>query len=163
MFYQKKQEAYFPYGYGIGFTIFVEKGSCIMGNGISRKSDTKKDKKNTLVSYLKKRCTELEMSEEEIEKTIQMNIKHNNLDNDMEDKKEIIITVSGATNTGKSRILYLLKSFLKENGFDVKFDGGGDFADEDTFNSHMSSNIEQVSGYIKESRTIVMREENVRG
>ena len=86
-----------------------------------------------------------------------------NLSQEQWSKNEMTITVSGDTNTGKSRILYLLKSFLKENGFDVKFDGGGDFADEDTFNSHMSSNIEQVSGHIKESRTIVMREENVHG
>lgn len=79
----------------------------------------------------------------------------------MENNKIITITVGGVTNTGKSRILYLLKSFLKENGFDVKFEGGGDFVDEDTFDSHMCSNIEQVSGYIKESRTIVMREQSV--
>lgn len=39
------------------------------------------------------------------------------------EKKELIITVSGQVASGKSRLMFLLKKFLRENGFNVEFDG----------------------------------------
>ena len=58
--------------------------------------------------------------------------------------KELTIRVSGGTNTGKSRLTLLLKKFLRENGFEVKFDGGQDFEDEVKFDEQISKNLEQV-------------------
>ena len=42
------------------------------------------------------------------------------------EKKNLIISVSGEVNSGKSRLTLLLKEFLRENGFDVQFYGGVD-------------------------------------
>ena len=36
------------------------------------------------------------------------------------EKKNLIITVAGQTASGKSRLTYLLKKFLRENGFEVE-------------------------------------------
>ena len=48
------------------------------------------------------------------------------------EKKKLIVTVSGECNSGKSRLSFMLKKFLRGNGFDVDFDGGIDYED-DTF------------------------------
>ena len=42
------------------------------------------------------------------------------------EKKNLTISVSGEVNSGKSRLTLLLKNFLRENGFEVDFDSGGD-------------------------------------
>ena len=54
---------------------------------------------------------------------------------------EITITVSGQSNTGKSRITYLLKQFLSKKGFTVNFDNDVDFETEHDFDKAMKSNI----------------------
>ena len=54
------------------------------------------------------------------------------------EKRDLIITVSGQAMTGKSIISYLLKKFLRENGFDVEFGGDVDFNNERSFDEKMS-------------------------
>ena len=73
--------------------------------------------------------------------------------------KELVISVSGKTNTGKSRLTLLLKKFLRENGFEVKFDGGQDFEDEVEFDEQISKNLEQVIETIKETSVVTLKEE----
>lgn len=74
------------------------------------------------------------------------------------EKKNITITVSGEPNTGKSRLSFYLKKFLKENGFDVNHDGGQDFENEETFDRVMSSNVNEVIDRVKETKKITIKE-----
>ena len=74
------------------------------------------------------------------------------------EKKNLIISVSGEVNSGKSRLTLLLKKFLRENGFDVQFDGGGDYKDETQFDEYVSENLDQVIEHIKDTRTITLKE-----
>lgn len=74
------------------------------------------------------------------------------------EKKNLIITVSGEVNSGKSRLTLLLKNFLRENGFEVDFDGGGDYEDEKQFDEHVSENLDQVIEHIKNTRKITLKE-----
>ena len=74
-------------------------------------------------------------------------------------KRELCIFVAGKPNSGKSRVLFLLKKFLRENGFEVDFDGGLDFNNEAQFdqqigNRHFDAAIEAI----KDNRKIVLRE-----
>ena len=63
------------------------------------------------------------------------------------EKKELIITVSGQVASGKSRLTFLLKKFLRENGFEVEFDGNTDHPTESNFDKHMSKNFEIEFNY----------------
>ena len=72
--------------------------------------------------------------------------------------KELVISISGKTNTGKSRLTLLLKKFLQENGFEVKFDGGQDYKDEVEFDKQISKNLEQAIEIIKETSVITLKE-----
>lgn len=74
------------------------------------------------------------------------------------EKKNLVITVSGEVNSGKSRLTLLLKNFLRENGFEVDFDGGGDYEDEKQFDEHVSENLDQVIEHIKDTRKITLKE-----
>lgn len=74
------------------------------------------------------------------------------------EKKNITITVSGEPNTGKSRLSFYLKKFLKENGFEVNHDGGQDFENEETFDRVMSSNVNTVIDMVKETKKITIKE-----
>ena len=74
------------------------------------------------------------------------------------EKKNLTITVSGECNSGKSRLSFLLKKFLRENGFDVQFDGGVDYKDETQFDEYTSKNFDQVIEHIKETRTVTLKE-----
>ena len=76
------------------------------------------------------------------------------------EKKNLTVTVSvsGECNSGKSRLGFLLKKFLRENGFDVQFDGGVDYKDETQFDENISKNFDQVIEHIKETRTITLKE-----
>jgi hypothetical protein len=69
--------------------------------------------------------------------------------------------VLGETRSGKSRLSFLLKTFLRQNGFEVEFECGPDFENENMFDEHMSKNSDQVLEYIKNSRTIVLKEGQV--
>ena len=74
------------------------------------------------------------------------------------EKKELIITVSGQTNSGKSRLTYLLKEFLREQGFEVSFDGGCDYTREYEFDENVSVNFDKIIESIKETRKITLKE-----
>jgi len=69
------------------------------------------------------------------------------------------ILIAGRPGSGKARMLYLLKKFLKENGFQVNHVVNEDFRSEESFDKHMGGNyFEQVVSGIKE-RTIITLEE----
>ncbi len=74
------------------------------------------------------------------------------------EKKKLTISVSGGTNTGKSRMILLLKNFLRENDFNVELDGGIDFISEKQFDDCVSKNFEQVVDNIKKDRKIILKE-----
>ncbi len=73
-------------------------------------------------------------------------------------KKNITITVSGETSSGKSRLIYFLKEFLSKNGFYIEFDGGLDFKNEYQFDMFMKNNIDLVIDSIKTTRSIKFEE-----
>jgi tRNA uridine 5-carbamoylmethylation protein Kti12 len=77
-------------------------------------------------------------------------------------KEKLIITVSGTAMSGKSRLSFLLKKFLRENGFDVKHEVTLDYNDENHFERQMSKNFDDVIGQIKEQREILIKEEQLK-
>lgn len=79
----------------------------------------------------------------------------------MENKK-LTISVSGKVNTGKSRLILLLKKFLQENNFKVEFYGGVDYENETQFDELVSQNFEQVIETIKETSVITLEEVQVK-
>lgn len=78
------------------------------------------------------------------------------------EKKKLIITVSGRAMSGKSRLSFLLKKFLRENGFDVKHEVTLDYHDENHFKRQMSKNFDEVIGQMKEQREILIKEEQLK-
>jgi hypothetical protein len=74
--------------------------------------------------------------------------------------KNLTITVSGKTNTGKSRLTLLLKDFLRKEDFKVEFDGGIDYENEEQFNDHVSKNFDHAIEQLKET-TITLKEEQL--
>jgi len=74
------------------------------------------------------------------------------------EKKNLIITVAGQTASGKSRLTYLLKKFLRENGFEVEQELNIDHPTEENFDTVMSKNIDTVIDNFKETRKITLRE-----
>ena len=78
------------------------------------------------------------------------------------EKEKLIITVSGRVMSGKSRLSFLLKKFLQENGFDVKHEVSLDYQNENQFERQMSKNFDEVIGQIKEQREIVIKEEQLK-
>lgn len=78
--------------------------------------------------------------------------------NIMNDKKELIITIAGQTASGKSRLTYLLKKFLREEGFDVELECNIDHPTESNFDMVMSSGFEKIINEIKTTRKIIMKE-----
>ena len=74
-------------------------------------------------------------------------------------KREICIFVAGEPNSGKSRVSFLLKRFLRENGFEVDFDGGLDFNNEAQFDQQIGNrHFDETIEAIKDNRKIVLRE-----
>lgn len=76
-------------------------------------------------------------------------------------EKEIKITVSGCSNTGKSRLLFLVKRFLIEQGFDVEYDTSFDYPTEKTFDKCMIKNLDESIGIIKKNSKIFITEKQV--
>lgn len=64
--------------------------------------------------------------------------------------------------SGKSRLSYLLKKFLVENGFDVEHEICLDFTDENHFEKEMGKCFDDVIGKIKNERKILIREEQLK-
>ena len=83
------------------------------------------------------------------------------------EKKNITVTVSGATGSGKSRIAFLLKKFLREQGFEVEYEPNLDHPSEGLFDLHMNQNLNEVVENFKTTRKIKIKElqtpyENIR-
>ena len=76
-------------------------------------------------------------------------------------KEKIIITVSGRSMSGKSHLSYLLKKFLRENGFDVEHKVSIDYQNEFEFESQMSKNFDKVIAQMKDNREILIKEEQL--
>ena len=73
-------------------------------------------------------------------------------------KSELIIQIGGETGSGKSRLCFLLKKFLHQEGFKVNFDGGIDFKNEKHFDQTMQQNFDKIIEKIKNTRTIEIKE-----
>lgn len=72
---------------------------------------------------------------------------------------KIIITINGKTASGKSTLVYLLKNFLRDQGFSVEFDGGLDYSDENQFDFFIKHRFDDnLSNLLKNNKTIVLRE-----
>jgi pantothenate kinase-related protein Tda10 len=78
------------------------------------------------------------------------------------EKEKLIITVSGRAMSGKSRLSFLLKKFLRENGFDVQHEVSLDYQNENQFERQMSKNFDEVIGQMKEQREILIKEEQLK-
>ena len=78
------------------------------------------------------------------------------------EEKQLLITVSGTTIVGKSRMVFLLKKFLLENGFNVKHEVSPDYCDENDFDNQMGKNFDIVINSIREDREITIKEEQLR-
>ncbi len=78
------------------------------------------------------------------------------------EKEKLIITVSGRAMSGKSLLSFLLKKFLRENGFDVKHEVSLDYQNENQFERQMSKNFDEVIGQMKEQREILIKEEQLK-
>jgi hypothetical protein len=71
-------------------------------------------------------------------------------------KKELSIIVSGGACTGKSRVTFLLKEFLKEKGFEVDLVCDYDNPTEHHFDENMSRNIEEAISQISKNTSITL-------
>ena len=74
------------------------------------------------------------------------------------EKENLIITVSGRAASGKSRLTYLLKNFLREQGFEVEFEGNIDHPNENDFNRDMGKHFDEVINFMKETRKITLKQ-----
>jgi len=77
-------------------------------------------------------------------------------------KNEITIDVSGIENSGKSRVIFLLKKLLKEQKFNVQFDGGRDFDDESHFDEYVEKRFNDILENIKPITKIVIKESHTK-
>ena len=78
------------------------------------------------------------------------------------EKEKLIIAVSGRAMSGKSRLSFLLKKFLQENGFDVKHEVSLDYQNENQFEKQMSKNFNEIIGQMKEQREIIIKEKQLK-
>lgn len=58
----------------------------------------------------------------------------------MNDKleKDVYITIAGLTASGKSTVAMIIKECLRDHGFEVDFDGGVDYSNEEQFDEDLS-------------------------
>jgi len=73
-------------------------------------------------------------------------------------KNEMVITVSGPSGSGKSRLAYLLKTFLREVDFEVELQTPTDFENEADFDLHMDNNFDEVIPVIQSKSKILIRD-----
>lgn len=74
------------------------------------------------------------------------------------EKENLIITIAGKTATGKSALTYLLKNFLRENGFEVEQEFNEDHPTEDHFDNVFGKNVEARTNKVKEISKITLKE-----
>ena len=60
------------------------------------------------------------------------------------ERNTIYINVSGYVGTGKSRLTYLIKQFLKSKGFEVEHSVNCDFINEEEFDKTMQSSLDRM-------------------
>ena len=77
------------------------------------------------------------------------------------EKKNLIITISGQAKSGKSRLTFLLKKFLREQGFEVEQKLNLDHPTESNFDKTMEENFKQVLEYFVATRKITIKEEQL--
>lgn len=76
-----KKDEYVQYGMCPVFTIWTNRGSCITGHMIIKKSDSKEIISQRLTELVKKFCKEEKLSDEQTLKHINDNLKSNGLCN----------------------------------------------------------------------------------
>lgn len=69
-------------------------------------------------------------------------------------KNNLTITISGVVASGKSRLTYFLKEFLKKEGFNIEFEGNLDHPTEHQFDKTMSKNIDEIIDDFKKTKNI---------
>jgi len=69
---------------------------------------------------------------------------------------KLLIEVSG--RRGKSRIIYLLKKVFRDNGFEVQFNGGRDFDDEEHFDEFIGKDFDRIIEILRNDTTVVINE-----
>lgn len=74
------------------------------------------------------------------------------------EKKNLVITVSGHAASGKSRLTYMLKQFLREVGFEVEQELNIDHRSEEKFDEDMCRTLDDIIDNFKETRKITIRE-----
>jgi len=72
--------------------------------------------------------------------------------------KKLKIAVAGETSTGKSTVCYLIKRCLKENGFNVDFDGGVDYENDIEFDENVSRDIDKKIELLSQEVNIELNE-----
>ena len=70
----------------------------------------------------------------------------------------IKINIVGQCGSGKSRLLFKLKEFLKEEGFNVNRKSTMDFQNEASFDNAMKDHIDECMEAIKGKTLIIMDE-----
>ena len=71
----------------------------------------------------------------------------------------IEIIVTGGDNIGKTGIIFILKEFLREKGFELDITKNHDYNSEEQLNNLIGkNNIEEVAGYIKLKSKITLSE-----
>jgi len=73
-------------------------------------------------------------------------------------RNKIKITVAGLPASGKSKMLYIIKHMLKEEGFNIKHNVNIDFNNESQFDKQMENNIEKVFEHFKKTKSISIEE-----
>jgi hypothetical protein len=73
-------------------------------------------------------------------------------------KETITITLTGDKDTGKSRLSYLLKLFLKEYGFEINHILDENHPSEKNFDSVIHSDIENAISLIKDKTKVIIKE-----
>lgn len=80
-------------------------------------------------------------------------------------QKDITITISGQSKSGKSSLHYKIRELLKTNGIDCYSEYGVDFVDSEMFDEHYS-NLDQTKGifntlkqHSKDSIRVIIKEE----
>lgn len=71
---------------------------------------------------------------------------------------KIVIDVQGTSNTGKSRLILLMKQFLREKGFEVEIQPNLDYPDEETFDKQHDINLQESIATIKDKSKVVFVE-----
>jgi len=74
------------------------------------------------------------------------------------EKQNLIISVSGQAISGKSRLTFLLKKFLREQGFEVELSESIDYKTELEFNNMVSEKIDDAIENIKQKSKILLKE-----